>query len=271
MKLDHHIIQAVREYPTLYKATTWEFSKLLVLHHLFLVNGNGYSWHDGYLTTAYDEDFRSYGAEIARRLPKGFFTKRVHKLKPWKKKDAEMWLGFEEIVESLDLTEDMIKDLNAHTKRIKKNLVKRGNRYYEKQYQDCAAPGSRYDITPYPICQFAKLVTMPDDVRPDWLEGAHIIADYAIDYFTDESKYQSHYQYPNEKRISVTTSDWARKEKEGRFKECVIDIWGALPGETPEEYCNRKWPPFVAEQLKYLNDFKEKFNNEFVRSGESRK
>jgi len=44
VKLNLHIAQAIREYPSLYRDVTYEKSRLKVLDQLFFVIGNGYEW-----------------------------------------------------------------------------------------------------------------------------------------------------------------------------------------------------------------------------------
>jgi len=43
-KLDLHIAQSIRKYPSLYRDVTYEKSRLKVLDQLFFVIGNGYEW-----------------------------------------------------------------------------------------------------------------------------------------------------------------------------------------------------------------------------------
>ena len=41
MKVKDYISKSIQEYPSLYKAATYEESKLLVMNHVFFTNGNG--------------------------------------------------------------------------------------------------------------------------------------------------------------------------------------------------------------------------------------
>jgi len=50
MLLEHAVAQAIRRYPTLYRDTDAQKSRIKVLGHLFLTNGNGCAWFDGYLS-----------------------------------------------------------------------------------------------------------------------------------------------------------------------------------------------------------------------------
>ena len=47
MSVQDYIYASIAEYPSLYAAKTYEDSKLAILSHIFLSNGNGMDWRDG--------------------------------------------------------------------------------------------------------------------------------------------------------------------------------------------------------------------------------
>ena len=41
----------------------------------------------------------------------------------------------------------------------------------------------------YPICEYAKILSLPDDIKPDWLAGAEEALKLAQDYYNDPYKH----------------------------------------------------------------------------------
>src|ERR1700679_3896455 len=80
MKLEDQIRKSIFNYPGLYRCHTLEASRLRVLNQLFLVNGNGLHWLDGYLTEYDDNKYLPYGVQSFGELPEDFFTRHI----PWK-------------------------------------------------------------------------------------------------------------------------------------------------------------------------------------------
>lgn len=105
-----------------------------VYHHWFAVNGNGYDWVDGELVS-WDEE-------------------KVHT-----KEDAVEYF-FKDTLEDI---------LNSSIKWTIKNLKKSILSLLRVEERE-------QDFTPkekiYPLCQYACLLNIPDDIKPDWKEAA---------------------------------------------------------------------------------------------------
>lgn len=54
-----------------------------------------------------------------------------------------------------------------------------------KPYELCA----KESLTIYPICKYAKIVNIPEDIQLDWLLAAEDACYLAMDYFTDPYKH----------------------------------------------------------------------------------
>lgn len=76
MNLEKHIKWVIYNYPTLYRADTYEESRIFVLGHIFLSYGTGYEWHpDGFLADLYNNYKFN---QIMDELPDGYFDKLLY-------------------------------------------------------------------------------------------------------------------------------------------------------------------------------------------------
>jgi len=57
MLLNESIAKNIKKYPTLYRDINYQLSRVKVLNHFFLTNGNGMSWWDGFLSDENEEDW----------------------------------------------------------------------------------------------------------------------------------------------------------------------------------------------------------------------
>lgn len=174
MKLVDSIYQSIHQYPGLFyyighpTLTDFEISRLSVLEHLFMTNGNGYCWVDGYLCSTEDaeeQDFDpvlgwvakgpAYGAltYTDRTFPpaRTYSTKPNHRDEP-KTPDLFAW--------------EYVKSWNEHS-------------FGKKIQRPPQWPFSIYEVSDY------YTLKMPDFVQPDWLQGAKDICEFAIQAFLD--------------------------------------------------------------------------------------
>lgn len=159
--VNEFVADAIQRYPTLFGCRTD------VLHHLFCVNGNGYEWRGGELV-GYPERKRSLKAL----------------LKEVDNNDAKM----AEMLARFDREDEAHEELRVlnETRQAKRRL----RREHEKsiitfRYKNAAdlalvtwsrdhdrlldGPLTFRPGTIYPLCEYAKLARVPDDVKPDWL------------------------------------------------------------------------------------------------------
>lgn len=176
MTVKDTIKQSLLMYPSLFK------NKLDVYNQLFLTNGNGYHWLNGELVSDSDYEYiegTEYDVDYNR--PKPFSTElAIHKL-------------FEKViknytnVEYLDLIEDTLENkaavistllTNNHTlKRLKDNVIQVLPENIEKAMNDMSVRYPKKDdilsdrTFLYPLCKYADILNLPDDMKPDWKEA----------------------------------------------------------------------------------------------------
>jgi len=123
-----------------------------VLNQYFLVIGTGMDWVDGGLAHDKWDDGDRY------------CTRRIADMMRAGKSDAAIW----KIVRARDIErfkEEAIKDLPE----LKKMLPELA-RDLEKIHKPDLPPKPEKFTSPYPICEYSALMTVPKDVRPDWWE-----------------------------------------------------------------------------------------------------
>lgn len=81
MNLEHFIVSNIYRWPTLYRADTYEISRILFLGHVFTAYGTGLEWHpDGFLAdhTWLKNGKEHYYTKIRiKKLPKDYFSMRL--------------------------------------------------------------------------------------------------------------------------------------------------------------------------------------------------
>lgn len=137
-----------------------------VLHHLFFVNGNGYEWHDGQLIDVCDpnEDL-----DTVRVRDQRYF--RLEAKKAAEGGRGHMIAYFEEQIALLDKSPAEQREVEQQ-RRIKDCTRRRrppGCRILEAYRLDVHGNLQHYL---YPLCKYADILHIPDDVCSDWFEAA---------------------------------------------------------------------------------------------------
>lgn len=144
MSVEETFRECYEHWPTLNK------TRLDVIDHIMFTNGNGYAWLDGAVSNEGPESH----LETKRSQPD--FTKKLEsKRKEFTEKygaDESKWYR----AALLSASEDMGW---VH------ELEKDASRKIPRPFPDAGKPHSFY-----PICHYAKICNIPDDVRPDWLD-----------------------------------------------------------------------------------------------------
>lgn len=170
MNLKDSVINSMREYPSI------SGNKLDVYDHLFLTIGNGYDWVNGELIEPSNEKPNVISIE-----------------------DAIDNLFNDEY--RIDLTTDRmffyIGELNKDEKVVKESLQYDLKRYAQNVKTIINAEKlvnqSLFEIEPiisleglepecilYPLSKYSKIMNIPDDIKPDWLDGIKELMDYLL-------------------------------------------------------------------------------------------
>lgn len=174
MNLQDQIIYSIKTYPTLYDYGSD------VLHYLFCVIGNAYTWENGQLCEL-DKEPRKYTST------RDFDKKNGITEKVFKNLDTHQTLSLEYRYAIQDM-KDNFRIQNAEKLaqimrvRLKSNL--------------------------YPLSgQYSLISTVPDDVQPDWFEGA--IEVWNLAYHMNETQPKKDgYQESNRTILLTIKQDW---------------------------------------------------------------
>jgi hypothetical protein len=206
MTLKNNIRESLLYFPTIYD------NALDVLHHLYCVNGNGYEWVNGELVECSGRE-RSISVKdaiehnIARRLNSENINSTI---------ESAMLL--------LDIDEknpDYMKLSKALSDRLSKDVTRVVNMTLDiehrasdfsiatlKDYPDsftCMVRERNLDSVRkkmfawhlYPLCEYSKLCTIPDDIKEDYLAGAEKMIEFikANPEIHKESDYESNMEW----------------------------------------------------------------------------
>ena len=152
------------------------------LRHLFFVNGNGYDWINGELVChETEEDAKQAHEEFMRNETERNLSELMPEYSYYGKTPEET--RQKEIDYRMFCIEEMPEENNCWF------LLSDG----------------RIGSVMYPICQYAKILHVPDDVKPDWLAAAFSAIEMA-----ESDLY----------RCSEKDKEWLAKAKErlARFK-----------------------------------------------------
>lgn len=167
MRLVDKVYKSINEYPRLFWTGNFEESRILVLHHLFLVLGNGYAWtEDGYLIDSeYEDDHVTYEFEM-----NGY---------GWMAINAPKYGILTYNDRNLPNTQELIdQEYNKLIDRIEfPDLWPEGELL--KFATKCALGGRE---EPYPSFE-SSLKHIPDNIQTDWLEGLCDVLDWLTDFY----------------------------------------------------------------------------------------
>jgi hypothetical protein len=157
MKLEDNIAKSIKDYPSLFKDSNWEKSRIKVLDHLFLTIGNGFEWTlDGYLAES-----------VCKKKGRGFKKPEKYGKEKFSWRPDQSW--FDSKIYGDVKWEKEIEAL------IKENPKFSGLLSIEER--------SDYIPTPYPVCEYSAIITAPENIKLDWLLGAIETAEWAKSFY----------------------------------------------------------------------------------------
>lgn len=143
------IIMCPRLFPT----------KLSVYNHLFLTNGNGYRWENGELISENDEE----NCSIEDGLEALFNDE----------------LQYDFLESYLNVTTDEEDIINYFKRRNKEKLeLTKVIVNYEKIINEKLYLTDKEEL--YPLCKYAKILNIPDDIKDDWKDAIKEFLDFIM-------------------------------------------------------------------------------------------
>ena len=151
-------------------------TKLSVYNHLFLTIGNGYRWENGELISEDDKE----NCSIEDGLEELFNNE----------------LQYRFLEDYLEITTDSERIINYFKRRNKEKLeLAKVILNYEKIINENLYITNEEVL--YPLCKYAKILNIPDDVKEDWKDAIKEFLDFIMTSEEDKViKYRN--QYINE-------------------------------------------------------------------------
>ena len=134
-------------------------TKLSVYNHLFLTNGNGYRWENGELISEDDKE----NCSIEDGLESLF-------------NDELQYRFLENYLKVTTDSEDIInyfKRRNKEKLELAKVILNYENIISEKLY-------ITNEEELYPLCKYAKILNIPDDIKDDWKDAIKEFLDFIL-------------------------------------------------------------------------------------------
>lgn len=270
MKIVDYISKAIQEYPSLYKDTNYEKSKMKVLDHIFFTIGNG-------LEMAKPADGEEGGYVVDPKYKKNRITDEWErrKDKPYGKERYKKIPDtyFDDIVyyvyAGIPAFDVVVVDKDGYGKSSYIRYDKRVNKEHSEPRLYKAE--SNHPFSPYP---FSKEHSLACEVfykgvfiQPDWMEELIKLCERTQIYFANEDEYSNNVYYPSESRIKSDLRAFQKRyeESSGKGIKDLRKIWGYQINETVpdfEEIRKRKtesWEKFRKSQIQFLTKFIKKF------------
>lgn len=182
MTLKNNIRASLLYYPDIFD------NALDVLHHLYCVNGNGYEWVNGELVEYSGREWSisikdAIDYHIANKLSKGDIRSTIdtvinrHDIDVIKLSRELSDKLSKEVTSAVNMTLDIehrandfsIATLNDYPDSFTCMIRERNKNNPNNMF---------FAWRLYPLCEYSKLCTIPDDVKEDYLEGAEKMIEF---------------------------------------------------------------------------------------------
>jgi hypothetical protein len=170
MNLKDSVINSMREYPSISE------NKLDVYDHLFLTNGNGYDWVNGELIEKYNEKPNIISIEEA--IDKLFNDDYRIELTT-----DRMFFYIGELNKDEKVVKESLQyDLKRYAQNVKTiiNAEKAVNQSLFEIEPIISLEGLEPECFLYPLCEYSKIMNIPNDIKSDWLDGIKELMDYLL-------------------------------------------------------------------------------------------
>jgi hypothetical protein len=170
MNLKNSVINSMRKYPSI------SGNKLDVYDHLFLTNGNGYDWVNGELIEKYNEKPNIISIEEA--IDKLFNDDYRIELTT-----DRMFFYIGELNKDEKVVKESLQyDLKRYAQNVKTiiNAEKAVNQSLFEIEPIISLEGLEPECFLYPLCEYSKIMNIPNDIKSDWLDGIKELMDYLL-------------------------------------------------------------------------------------------
>lgn len=259
MRVIDTVKKAVLDWPSLYYQGNYEDSEFEVLHHYFIVLGNGIEWahtknpkQGGYLT--HDSYYKRNG-EYVRRYDKPYgkeVTKDISHLFGQKLYDVILKEEYEKhnFTSSIDVWEE---DIHKYSDDI---YYKRQQRFLKERLVEAGLKAERY---PYP--NFSKRYSCfwkPECayIQDDWRDAARGHLTHWLEYFNDPQRHVTYSHCHVTERNIREFKEWITKRyPEKSLTEVAVEY--GIPnfqGATIEELSKVRWDKTLSKTLLFLEE-----------------
>lgn len=159
MKVKTELKYCLLTYPSLF-VSTWD-----VYHHWFCVNGNGYEWVKGQLVDICGGK-ECKTVEQALEKVQRRYTKQTEEQKEFLAKfkdEPKIYNKLKAIYGN---------DLETYSDRVRN----------WKQISETLGEPTRENGKIYPLCEYAKILNIPEDIKPDWKQAAKEMYDWLVEH-----------------------------------------------------------------------------------------
>ncbi len=270
MKVKDCVNQSINEYPSLYMADNYEKSTFGVLHHYFIVLGNGIEWADtgdpktgGYLIHPVNQESdgkwvrikdRPYGEKKCELDQRPFFKEDLFYFGEIDKEISSSGFISRKPCEKVVFKSEL-KELSKKYK-----ICEFSTDYIESVHTHCILKIGRCSATDNPYPKFSKRYSCfweisPELIQEDWrLAGIDHLKYWQV-YFADEERVKrySHYNNPKSLKKFVIYQHKNQPEKYPDWIQAVRDAYEfpKFDGENFEEFASLRWE----KDLKAIKEF----------------
>lgn len=239
MQLDQVVNRLIYKYPSLFRATTYLDSRMIVLDNMFSQIGTGYEWHpNGYLQQELDDVVEMDA------LPNDFFDKKLYYI----------FINPEQVNEFIESMKGKFyyftdKPLHSQCKEFvfAEEVESKAKSIILQFDQTALRMGESFPIhinalipntylVPTPYNEYSHLYAMINGVdynkkalpqiKNDWLLGARELAEYCLKFYQNNRrcrKHFMHYTNPSKRNTKKTWEEFCGKQIQF-FEKCLIQI-----------------------------------------------
>jgi len=277
MKVIDCVNESINSHPSLYMADNYEESTFEVLHHYFIVLGNGIEWADtgdpktgGYLTHPVH---RESDDEWVRIKDKPYGEEKYElDSRPFFKEDLFYFGEIDQETSSEDfmarkLSEKIVFESELIELKKKYKVCEFSTDYVKGFHTHCILKTGRYlhDGDPYP--NFSKRYSCfweiePNLIQEDWRLAGIDHLEYWREYFDDEERVKGYHYYKNPESLKKFVIEFYKNkpEKHPDWIQAVRDGYEfpEFDGDNFEEFASLRWKKELKKTKEFISETLER-------------